>query len=254
MRLDQYLVLKGYYASREKSQFAIKKGDVMVNDKVILKPSFEVSEPKITILFDSCPYVSHGGLKLERAITVFKLDFKDKIVLDIGASTGGFTDCSLAFGAKTCVSVDVGSNQLAPKLLNDERVIPFEKTNITDLELKMHFDYLVMDVSFVSIKKIIPHLLKWLDATNYLICLIKPQFELGKVKLKNGVVRDPKIHFAVVTDLFAFFRSVGLYVHNFTYSTQRGKTGNLEFLVLLSKKEFFYKDNIKEIINNAHKM
>ena len=229
-RLDVFLVNNGYFQSREKANQAIKKGLIEVDGKVINKPAFNVSsENKIVVLDVMLKYVSWGGMKLERAINYFNLDFKDKIVLDIGASTGGFTDCALQHGAKEVYAVDVGSDQLDIKLRSDFRVHSFENTNICDFNEDVKFDYLVMDVSFVSITKIIPSLLKFMDEDNSFVCLFKPQFEVGKVKIKNGVIKDPKLHKEIVLRLINFVKEMGLYVNDLTYSTQKGKTGNIEY-------------------------
>ena len=254
-RLDVFLVNNSFYSSREKASQAIKKGLVEVDGKVITKPSFPTStEANIKILEVMLAYVSWGGMKLERAINYFNLDFKDKVVLDIGASTGGFTDCALVHGAKTVYAVDVGSNQLDLKLRADFRVHSFENTNICDFETDVKFDYLVMDVSFVSITKIIPYLLKFMDSDTKFICLFKPQFEVGKIKMKNGVVKDPKIHKEVVKMLINYIHEIGLYVNDLTYSTQKGKSGNIEYLALVSRNSNCRKYNIDSIIKESHEM
>lgn len=252
-RLDLELVERKLFPSREKASQAIKKDLICVNGKIINKPSFQVREAdQIEVTNVMLPYVSWGGMKLERAIDYFKLDFKDKVVLDIGASTGGFTDCALAFGAKEVYAVDVGKDQLALKLRTDFRVHSYEQTNICDFNVLVDFDYLVMDVSFVSITKIIPSLLKYLNQNNYLVCLFKPQFEVGKVKLKNGVVKDEKVHKEVVVGLINFIKEMGLYVNDLTYSTQKGKTGNIEYLALVSKNPNVKAFDINKIIKESH--
>ena len=254
-RLDVFLVNNGYYPSREKASQAIKKGIVEVDGKIILKPSSPtMNEAKINILEVMLPYVSWGGMKLERAIKYFNLDFTDSIVLDIGSSTGGFTDCALQHGAKEVYAVDVGTNQLDEKLRYDLRVHSYENTNICDFNENVKFNYLVMDVSFVSITKIIPSLLKFLDDDNYLVCLFKPQFEVGKIKIKNGVIKDPKIHKNVIKMLIDFIKEMGLYVNDLTYSTQKGKTGNIEYLALVSRKNYSKNYNIDKVIEESHKM
>ena len=252
MRLDVFLVQNNYYSSREKASDAIKKGIVLVDGKIILKPSFDITDEKIAITEELLPYVSWGGMKLKRAIDYFQLDFKDKVILDIGSSTGGFTDCALQHGARLVYAVDVGSNQLADKLRYDLKVKVYEQTNITDFMVDERFDYLVMDVSFVSITKIIPTLLRYLDNNNYLVCLFKPQFEVGKIKMKNGVIKDPKVHKEVVNMLINFIHSIGLYVNDLTYSTQKGKMGNIEYLALVSKNPSEKKFNIDNIIKESH--
>ena len=200
------------------------------------------------------PYVSWGGMKLERAIDYFGLDFNNKMVLDIGASTGGFTDCALMHGAKEVYAVDVGSMQLADKLRYDFRVHSYEQTNICDFDVDVKFDFLVMDVSFVSITKIIPSLLKFLNGDNHLVCLFKPQFEVGKIKMKNGVIKDEKIHKEVVMNLISFIKEMGLYVNDLTYSTQKGKSGNIEYLALISRNNNCKNYNVNEIIKESHNM
>lgn len=254
-RLDLALVSKGLFASREKANQAIKKGIISVDGKIIIKPSFQVELTQdILVLEVMLKYVSWGGMKLERAIDYFNLDFKDKVVLDIGASTGGFTDCALQHGAKEVYAVDVGRMQLADSLRTDFRVHSYEQTNICDFNVDVNFDYLVMDVSFVSITKIIPSLLKFLNNNNYLICLFKPQFEVGKIKIKNGVIKDEKIHKEVVVNLINFIKEMGLYVNDLTYSTQKGKSGNIEYLALISKNKICKNYNVAEIIKESHNM
>jgi 23S rRNA (cytidine1920-2'-O)/16S rRNA (cytidine1409-2'-O)-methyltransferase len=252
MRLDVFLVQNNYYPSREKASDAIKKGIILVDGKIILKPSFDITDEKIVITEELLPYVSWGGMKLKRAIDYFQLDFNEKVILDIGSSTGGFTDCALQHGARLVYAVDVGSNQLADKLRCDLKVKVYEQTNITDFIVDERFDYLVMDVSFVSITKIIPTLLRYLDESNYLVCLFKPQFEVGKIKMKNGVIKDPKVHKEVVSMLINFIHSIGLFVNDLTYSTQKGKMGNIEYLALVSKNPLEKKFNIDSIIKESH--
>ena len=254
-RLDLFLVNNGYYSSREKASQAIKKGIVEVDGKIVLKPSTPTNvESKINILEVMLPYVSWGGMKLERAIKYFNLDFTDKVVLDIGSSTGGFTDCALQHGARMVYAVDVGSDQLDQKLRSDFRVHSYENTNICDFNTDVKFDYLVMDVSFVSITKILPSLLKFLDENNTLVCLFKPQFEVGKIKMKNGVIKDAKIHKNVIVMLINFINELGLYVNDLTFSTQKGKSGNIEYLALVSRKNEVKKYNVDKVIEESHKM
>ena len=254
-RLDVFLVNNGYYQSREKASQAIKKGIIEVDGKVVTKPSFSTCETnEIKVLEVMLPYVSWGGMKLERAIKYFNLDFTGKTVMDIGASTGGFTDCALQHGASTVYAIDVGSDQLDIKLRSDFRVKSYENTNICDFDTEEKFDYLVMDVSFVSITKVVPYLLKFMNEDTKFVCLFKPQFEVGKVKMKNGVVKDPKIHKEVVKMLVNYINELGLYVNDLTYSTQKGKTGNIEYLALISKSPIINKYNIDKVIEDSHKM
>lgn len=248
MRLDVYLVNNNLFDSREKASFAIKAGAVLVNDKVISKPSFDIIDQKVEIVKEANPFVSRGGFKLDHAIKFFDLDFNNKMVLDIGASTGGFTDVALQNGAAKVVAVDVGSNQLHDKIKNHPNVESYENLNILDYDTNYKFDYLVMDVSFVSIKTIIPNLLKFLDENNYLIALIKPQYEIGKVKVKNGIVKDKKIHENVINDVISFINNLDLNVNNLTVSPITGKMGNKEYLILISKKLEYKSFSVKDVV------
>ena len=249
MRLDNYLVEKGYYNSRNKAQEAIKSQSVMVNSQIIDKCSFEVlEESRIEIIKNDCPYVSRGGLKLEAAIKEFNLDFTDKTILDIGASTGGFTDCALKFGAKLVYAVDVGTNQLAEVLKNRDDVISLEKTNILDFDISnLKIDYIVMDVSFVSIEKLLPALDKMVNEDNSLVCLIKPQFEVGKMFLKKGIVKDKKLHLKVLENVSETFSSYGLAITKAIPSPILGGSGNKEFLVYV-KRTKNSNINFKELV------
>ena len=242
MRLDQYLVLNNYFKTRSKATDAIKKGAVIVDGKKIDKPSYDIENAKIEITNDVCPYVSRGGYKLEAAIKEFMLDFKDKKVLDIGASTGGFTDCSLKHGASLVYSVDVGENQLDLSLKNDLRVRSFEKTNIKDFNLSDKVDYIVMDVSFVSIEYLLPSIVKFINEENSFICLIKPQFELGGMKFKGGIVKDKNLHKKVLDNVISELSKYNLGIKKLIPSPILGGDGNKEFLALI-------KLNIKTNIN-----
>ena len=197
MRLDIFLVENGYFKSRSRAQDEIKSGHVLVNSKKA-KSSLDVSDKDSIEIINPIPYVSRGGLKLEKAIKVFNLDFTNKTILDIGASTGGFTDCALMHGAKKVFAVDVGKDQLDEKLRNDPRVINLEGTNILDTNIKEKIDYLVMDVSFVSIIHLVDAIKKYLNNDNKLVCLIKPEFEAG-IMVKKGVIRDKKLHFDILS-------------------------------------------------------
>ncbi len=250
MRLDVFLVSNNLFDSREKATFAIKAGVISVDDKVISKPSFDITTQIVKVIEEVNPFVSRGGFKLDHAIKHFNLDFNNKNVLDIGASTGGFTDVSLQHGASSVVAVDVGSNQLHEKIKNNPKVESLENLNILDYNTNKKFDYLVMDVSFVSIKTIVPNLMKFLNEDNYLICLIKPQYELGKVKIKNGVVKDKKVHLNVVNDIIDYIKQLDLNVLNLINSPITGKMGNKEYLILVSKNNNYANYSIKDIINS----
>ncbi|MBQ9449403.1 MAG: TlyA family RNA methyltransferase [Acholeplasmatales bacterium] len=233
MRLDVYLTENNHIESRTKAKSLIGDSLVMVNGKIITKPSFEVTEEdEVKIIGNNNPYVSRGGLKLEAAINNFNLDFKEKVVLDIGASTGGFTDCALQHGAKLVYAVDVGSDQLHPTLRSNPKVVSMEKTNVKDLgELPNKIDFVVMDVSFVSIEYLLPFIYKYVMDSNYgFVMLIKPQFELGHQKLKNGVVKDSKTHLRVIENIKSELNKYNLGIYNLIPSPILGGDGNKEFL------------------------
>lgn len=237
MRLDQYLVENGYFESRAKAQREVKNGAISVNQKIITKVAFDITiSDHVEIVKETLKYVSQGGLKLEGAIKTFKLDFQDKVVLDIGASTGGFTDCALMHGAKLVYAVDVGTLQLAEKLRIDKRVISFENTNILEIpEFDNPIDIIVMDVSFVSVVNLIPAIKHYLNNSNYLVLLIKPQFEVGHFKMKNGVLKDKKKHLEVLLNVNKRFLENGLYINKVIVSPIKGGSGNIEFLAQVSK-------------------
>ena len=258
-RLDVFLVEKGYYSTRNKAQSAIESKDIKVNEKIIDSVSFKVDDTcKIEIVSNSLPYVSRGGLKLEKAIKEFDLNLNDTIVLDIGASTGGFTDCSLQNGAKKIYAVDVGENQLHESLINNEKVISLEKTNFRNIDIDTYKNYnidiIVIDVSFISLSYIFENCSKIIKDDKYIMALIKPQFETTRREHnKNGVVNNPKIHFEVIKNVINYSNKHNLYLNKLSYSPIRGdKSGNIEYLGLFT----FNKDNvsneyIKEIINKA---
>lgn len=250
MRLDKYLVENGYFDSRTKAQNEIKEGHVLLNGSPILKSNYEYVDGIITIN-NPLPYVSRGGYKLEGAIKQFNLDFEDKVILDIGASTGGFTDCALCFKAKKVYSVDVGTSQLAEKLRNDPRVVSYEQTNIVDFKPTEKIDILVMDVSFVSIIKLLPALDTLLNEDNYLVCLIKPQFEVGQM-INKGIIKDKKLHLEVLCNVKNKLEDYGLFINKLAPSPIKGGSGNIEFISLISRKK---KGNINylSIVNEAHR-
>ena len=248
MRLDVYLVEKGLFTTRNKAQSAIKDNAISINGKIVSKPNFDVSEfDDVTIVKESNPYVSRGGFKLEKAIKEFNLDFKDKVILDIGSSTGGFTDCSLKHGAKLVYSVDVGTDQLDKSLLNRDDVVVYEQTNILDVyELPHHIDFMVMDVSFVSIEVILPAVDRFLDDTNGFVCLIKPQFEVGKVHMKNGIVKDRNTHIKVIENVRDVLKKYNMGILKLIPSPILGGSGNKEFLAYI-KRNVESKINILEV-------
>ncbi|CDG35519.1 putative rRNA methyltransferase YqxC [Acetivibrio thermocellus BC1] len=261
-RLDVLLVNRGFFQSREKAKSSIMAGVVFVNDKKEDKPGVKVDvDSIITIKENVHPYVSRGGLKLEKAIRVFNIDLKDKTAIDVGASTGGFTDCMLKNGAKKVFAVDVGYGQLAWELRNDERVVCMERTNIRYVKLEdigILADFSSIDVSFISLKKVIPVVINLLKDDGELLCLIKPQFEAGREKVgKHGVVRDKKVHEEVVKDIITFSLKEGLKIRGLDFSPIKGPEGNIEYLVYLSKKEGSTSEGelfelVNKVIDDSH--
>ncbi|MBP5445158.1 MAG: TlyA family RNA methyltransferase [Acholeplasmatales bacterium] len=235
MRIDLYLVDNGYYKSRELAKLAIDNGLVKVDGKVVTKPSFDYTKGLIEVS-EPLKFVSRGGYKLECAINSFYLDFKDKVIVDIGSSTGGFTDCSLQNGAKLVYAIDIGTDQLDPRLLTNDKVISMEQTNFLDIEaFDLDIDYYVSDVSFISIKKILEHLNE-LDAKDIII-LIKPQFEVEmKFLNKNGVLKDRSKHYEILKDINSYINSLGYKIHKITPSPIKGKSGNIEYLAYVKRE------------------
>lgn len=244
MRLDSYLHTQNFFSSREKARKAIVERAVAVNGTVVLKPSFEVDEAgqvQIEILKETNPYVGRGGLKLQGAIENFGLSLKGLRALDVGASTGGFTDCMLQHGATFVCACDVGRDQLDASLRNREDVLSLEETDIRALAeqpaeygVQELFQFASMDVSFISVTKILPHVKRLLLPGSKLVCLIKPQFEVGTLKVgKKGVIKDPKIHKKVCEDVKGFSLSCGFSVLDCIPSPITGGDGNKEFLMLL---------------------
>ncbi len=249
MRIDLYLVDNGYYKSRELAKLSISKGLVKVDGKVITKPSFDYISGEIEVELP-LKFVSRGGYKLECAINTFYLDFKDKIVVDIGSSTGGFTDCALQNGAKLVYAIDVGTDQLDSSLLINKKVISLEQTNFLDIEgFDTNIDYYVSDVSFISIKKILKHLNE-LDAKDIII-LIKPQFEVDPSLLnKNGVLKDRSKHFDCLKDINSYINSIGYKIHKITPSPIKGKSGNIEYLAYV-KRDSNSSIDLYEVVKKA---
>ncbi len=237
-RLDKLLVEKGLVESREKAQRLIMAGLVFVNNQKVDKVGTKVKVNSNIFIKEREKYVSRGGYKLERGVKVFNWNVKDKVCIDIGASTGGFTDCLLQNGAKKVYAVDVGKNQLSEKLRNDSRVISLEKTNaryLTEREIPEKLDCFVSDVSFISILKILPNLCKFLKENAEGIILIKPQFELSRSEVKDGVVRNKSLHIKAITNVLDGLKSSCYCVEDLTYSDTWGPEGNIEFLVFLKK-------------------
>lgn len=239
-RLDLILVERGIFETREKAKREIMVGNVLVNEQVVTKAGTNFKDTKDLIIRvkDRLKYVSRGGLKLEKAINTWNLNFLEKRVLDIGASTGGFTDCSLQNGAKRVYSVDVGTNQLDWKLRNDERVVSLEELHVKDLSLEHleneKVDFIVIDVSFISLTKVIPFFEKFLLENGKIVMLVKPQFEVGREKIgRNGVVIEEEYHDEAIKKIISFSKEHGYKLIGVEDSPIMGAKGNKEFLMLL---------------------
>jgi 23S rRNA (cytidine1920-2'-O)/16S rRNA (cytidine1409-2'-O)-methyltransferase len=240
VRLDVLLVKRGLFQSREQAKAATLSGQVRVDGQKICKPAVQVPADAELSVAERPPYVSRGGLKLEKAIRVFRLNLEGKVVLDVGASTGGFTDCALSHGARLVYAVDVGYGQLAWKLRTCPQVVVLERTNIRHLSkemLPLPPDFAVVDVSFISLKLVLPRVGELTTEDSGGVVLVKPQFEAGREKVgKRGVVRDPLVHREVLAEICSLVTSLRWKVRGLDYSPLRGPEGNIEFLLYYEKK------------------
>jgi 23S rRNA (cytidine1920-2'-O)/16S rRNA (cytidine1409-2'-O)-methyltransferase len=242
-RVDVLLVERGLFETREKAKAAVMAGLVLVGGERCDKPGTKIPEDTpIAVKGEVHPYVSRGGLKLEKALQVFGIDLNGRVMMDIGASTGGFTDCALQHGARRVYAIDVGYGQLAWSLRQDERVVVMERTNFRHMDPDAFEherpDAASIDVSFISLKLILPVLYRFLEPGGDVVALVKPQFEAGKENVgKNGIVRDPDIHEAVLVDIGQFAVSIGFSLHGLDYSPITGGEGNIEFLLHARKSE-----------------
>ncbi len=236
-RLDKLLVAKGFAPTRERAQSLVLAAKVLVNGRILTKAGQKVPDDSdIRIIADAIPYVSRGGLKLEHAIRAFSIEVSGRIAMDVGSSTGGFTDCLLSFGARRVYAVDVGYGQLAFKLRNDPRVVPLERKNIRYLPVELVpelVQIVSIDTSFISLKLVIPSVLNFLQAEAVLVALIKPQFEAGREQASKGagVIRDPRIHEQVCDAVAKFTAGLGFEVVGIIPSPILGPKGNREFLM-----------------------
>jgi 23S rRNA (cytidine1920-2'-O)/16S rRNA (cytidine1409-2'-O)-methyltransferase len=240
LRLDRLLVERGLAESRERGQAIIIAGQVLVNGQKVEKSgSLVLADADIRILGEQMPYVSRGGLKLEKALAEFTIDLKEKTCLDVGASTGGFTDCLLQHGAKKVYSADVGYGQMAWKIRQDPRVVVIERTNIREMDaahITEKIEIVVIDVSFISLEKVVPSLLRFMDPGAGIVALIKPQFEVGKGQVgKGGIVRDEAVRAAAVEKVRTAFQNAGLEVKGIIPSPITGQDGNVEYLIYAVK-------------------
>lgn len=261
IRLDSYLVENGYFDNKSKASASILAGDVIINEEKITKAGYQISPDKeYSIRIKSMPYVSRGGFKIEKAIKKFNINPKDRICLDAGASTGGFTDCVLQNGAKFVYAVDVGHNQIDWKFRNHKQVKVVEGCNLKNCEVSDVYgeneelaSLLVCDVSFISLTKVLENFKRLVQPKDFeMVCLIKPQFEAGKDLVeKGGVVRNQKTHEQIVQNIIDFATELGLKINNLTYSPIKGPHGNIEYLIQLSDKENDFIPNAEQIVESA---
>ena len=261
-RLDVLLVSQGLATSREKAKAVIMAGNVLVNGQREDKAGTMIDvKAQITVKGSQLKYVSRGGLKLEKAMSHFDLTLAGKVCMDVGASTGGFTDCMLQNGAVKVYSVDVGHGQLDWKLRNDERVTCMEKTNIRYVvpeDIAEPPAFVSIDVSFISLTKVLLPVRNLMTADGEIVCLIKPQFEAGREKVgKKGVVRDPKVHEEVIHKVIDYAAEIGLESRNLEFSPIKGPEGNIEYLLHLKKKERPeevepFEISVEEVVKKAH--
>ncbi len=255
-RLDNLLVEKNFFESRARAKTMIMLGKILVDGQKIEKAGTMINpDAEIKILGDDMPFVSRGGFKLQKALEVFNINLREKICMDIGASTGGFTDCMLQHGAKKIYAIDVGYGQLAWKLRNDERVINMERTNIRNVEsLEDEINFASIDVAFISLDKVLP--IVYNLNTDEVVALIKPQFEAGREQVgKKGVVRDKKIHAQVIEKILSFAEDVGYKICGLDFSPIKGPEGNIEYLAHMKKictQEMNWREKILETVNLAN--
>lgn len=261
-RLDVLLTDRGLAPSRERAKALIMAGTVYVGGVKAEKAGDMVPEDAaVEVRGEAIPYVSRGGLKLQKAIEAHQLDLTGAVCADIGASTGGFTDCMLQHGAKRVYAIDVGYGQLAWKLRTDERVVNLERTNIryvTEEQIPELLDFGSIDVSFISLTLVLPVLYRLLRDGGEGICLVKPQFEAGKGKVgKKGVVREPEIHLEVLKKIFAFCGEVGLSVKGIHFSPIKGPEGNIEYLFYFKKSpepSVFTEEDLAQLVVRSHEV
>ncbi len=259
-RLDILLTERNIFESRARAKTMIMMGKILVDGQKIEKAGTLVSrDSEIRVLGEEMPFVSRGGFKLKKAVETFNLNLSGKIAADIGASTGGFTDCMLQNGAEKVYSIDVGYGQLAWKLRQDSRVVNLERTNIRNVtreDIPDELDFASIDVAFISLDKVLPVAFEILKSDGEVVALIKPQFEAGRENVgKKGVVKDKKIHAEVIEKVLTFAGELGFKICGLTFSPIKGPEGNIEYLAYISKKSFDenFKPDINSVVENAHK-
>jgi 23S rRNA (cytidine1920-2'-O)/16S rRNA (cytidine1409-2'-O)-methyltransferase len=255
-RIDVYLFENGLAPSREKAKSLVMAGVVCIDGKRCDKPSVMVTDAQEVSVKQKDEFVSRGGKKLKKAVSCFDLDLSGKVAIDVGASTGGFTDCMLQNGAKYVYAVDVGYGQLAWSLRNDERVGVMERTNARHMQKDMfekQISFASIDVSFISLKLILPALLRVLTKPFTIVALVKPQFEAGRGKVgKKGVVRDSGVHVSVIDEIIAFAQSIGLVVCGLDFSPIKGPEGNIEYLLCLTGSGEDANVDSTAVVNASH--
>lgn len=255
-RLDVLLFEKGLARSRKQASDLIKEGAVKVNGKLAEKPSQRVDKSAEISIENKERYVSRGGYKLKKALDSFRIDLSGITAIDVGASTGGFTDCMLKNGAKKIYAVDVGHSQLDESLKKDARVVNIEHMNIKDLTFQLlgeTVQFAAVDLSFISLTKVLENVFSLLDDKGQAVCLIKPQFEAGKEKVgKSGIVRDKNTHIEVIKKVSDFAAGLGFGVLNLDFSPIKGQSGNIEYLIHLSKSVKVNNINNKTIIETVN--
>ncbi|MBD3879435.1 MAG: TlyA family RNA methyltransferase [Quinella sp. 1Q5] len=257
-RLDIFLTEKKFFDSRARAKAMIMAGKVLVNGQKVDKAGTLIApDAEIRILGEEMPFVSRGGLKLQKALDVFKINMSGRIAADIGASTGGFTDCMLQHGAKMVYAIDVGYGQLAWKLRSNVQVVNMERTNIRNVTRQDFYyglpDFVSIDVAFISLEKVLPVVYDLLKDSGEVVALIKPQFEAGREFVgKRGVVRDKKIHAAVIERVLTFAASVGFGVVALDFSPVKGPEGNIEYLAHLIKDGASAVVEVSAVVDSAH--
>ncbi|HIT52368.1 MAG TPA: TlyA family RNA methyltransferase [Candidatus Fimivicinus intestinavium] len=259
-RLDVAVFERGLAPSREKAQALIMAGQIYVNGQKASKAGLGVTaEDQVELHGRQLPFVSRGGLKLNKALQCFPIVLEGKTCMDVGASTGGFTDCMLQNGAERVYAIDVGYGQLAWKLRTDARVVNLERTNfryVTQEQIPEEIDFASVDVSFISLRLILPVLFRLLKAKGEAVCLIKPQFEAGRERVgKKGVVRDPAVHKDVIRTVCALAEETGFIVGGLSFSPVKGPEGNIEYLVFLQKgvsAPTVFPIPVEEVVSQAH--
>lgn len=258
VRADIRLVELGLAGSREKARSLIMAGEVYLDAARVDKPGASVPEDCTLIVKEQAvPFVSRGGLKLDKAVRKYCLSLQGKVAMDIGASTGGFTDCMLQNGAAKVYAIDVGYGQLDWKLRNDPRVVNMEKCNVRYLdvdEIGRDVDFISIDVSFISLKLVFPVASELLSEEGCLVCLVKPQFEAGREQVgKKGIVRDPAVHRQVIENVMGYGEANGLYSWGLEYSPVTGTKGNIEYLLFMKKKKCDNTVDVNKIVDDSHK-